>query len=48
MTFFDTAGGLDRADVPVSKEPSSDPYTVTKMAAFLEGHGTRREGARTW
>jgi len=33
-TFFDTAGGLDREDAPVSKAPSSDPYTVTKMAAF--------------
>jgi dihydroflavonol-4-reductase len=35
-TFFDTAGGLDREDAPVSKEPSSDPYTVTKMAAFQD------------
>ncbi|MBF6555346.1 MAG: NAD-dependent epimerase/dehydratase family protein [Acidimicrobiales bacterium] len=33
-TFFDTAGGLEREDAPVSKEPSSDPYTITKMAAF--------------
>jgi dihydroflavonol-4-reductase len=33
-TFFDTAGGLDREDAPVSEEPSSDPYTITKMAAF--------------
>jgi dihydroflavonol-4-reductase len=33
-TFFDTSGGLDREDAPVSKEPSSDPYTITKMAAF--------------
>jgi dihydroflavonol-4-reductase len=35
-TFFDTAGGLDREDVPVMKEPSSDPYTITKMAAFQD------------
>ena len=35
-TFFDTAGGLDREDAPVSKHPSRDPYTVTKMAAFLD------------
>ncbi|HUY67410.1 MAG TPA: NAD-dependent epimerase/dehydratase family protein [Acidimicrobiales bacterium] len=35
-TFFDTDGGLDREDAPVSKEPSSDPYTVTKMAAFQD------------
>jgi dihydroflavonol-4-reductase len=33
-TFFDTSGGLEREDAPVSKTPSSDPYTVTKMAAF--------------
>ncbi|MFL6239155.1 MAG: NAD-dependent epimerase/dehydratase family protein [Actinomycetes bacterium] len=35
-TFFDTAGGLDREDAPVSEDPGSDPYTVTKRAAFLE------------
>jgi dihydroflavonol-4-reductase len=35
-TFFDTAGGLEREDAPVSKEPSSDPYTITKMAAFQD------------
>jgi dihydroflavonol-4-reductase len=35
-TFFDTAGGLEREDAPVSQEPSSDPYTITKMAAFLD------------
>jgi dihydroflavonol-4-reductase len=33
-TFFDTTGVLDREDAPVSKAPSSDPYTLTKMAAF--------------
>ncbi len=35
-TFFDTGTGLDREDAPVSREPSDDPYTVTKMAAFLD------------
>jgi nucleoside-diphosphate-sugar epimerase len=35
-TFFDTGGGLDREDAPVTKEPSSDPYTITKMAAFQD------------
>ncbi len=35
-TFFDTTGGLDREDAPVSKNPSSDPYTLTKMAAFQD------------
>lgn len=33
-TFFDTTGGLAREDAPVSRQPSSDPYTLTKMAAF--------------
>jgi dihydroflavonol-4-reductase len=35
-TFFDTKGGLEREDAPVSKEPSSDPYTITKMKAFQD------------
>jgi len=35
-TFFDTAGGLEREDAPVMKEPSQDPYTLTKMAAFQD------------
>jgi dihydroflavonol-4-reductase len=35
-TFFDTSQGLEREDAPVSKHPSSDPYTITKMAAFQE------------
>jgi len=43
-TFFDTAGGLDREDAPVSKEPSSDPYTVTKMAAFLDAMARAEKG----
>ena len=43
-TFFDTAGGLDREDAPVSKEPSSDPYTITKMAAFLDAMSRAEKG----
>jgi dihydroflavonol-4-reductase len=43
-TFFDTAGGLDREDAPVSKEPSSDPYTITKMAAFQDAMGRAAAG----
>jgi len=35
-TFFDTAGGLEREDAPVMKEPSQDPYTLTKMVAFQD------------
>ena len=33
-TFFDTTSGVAREDAPVSRQPSSDPYTMTKMAAF--------------
>ena len=43
-TFFDTAGGLDREDAPVSKNPSHDPYTVTKMAAFLDAMSRAANG----
>jgi dihydroflavonol-4-reductase len=43
-TFFDTAGGLDREDAPVTKEPSQDPYTVTKMAAFLDAMARAEKG----
>lgn len=43
-TFFDTTGGLDREDAPVSKEPSSDPYTITKMAAFLDAMARAEAG----
>jgi dihydroflavonol-4-reductase len=35
-TFFDTTGGVEREDAPLLKHPSSDPYTVTKMAAFQD------------
>ena len=35
-TFFDTSSGLEREDAPVLEEPSPDPYTVTKMAAFQD------------
>ncbi|HEX3840966.1 MAG TPA: NAD-dependent epimerase/dehydratase family protein [Acidimicrobiales bacterium] len=43
-TFFDTSGGHDREDAPVLKEPSSDPYTVTKMAAFLDAMSRAAKG----
>ncbi len=43
-TFFDTAGGLDREDAPVAEEPSQDPYTLTKMAAFLDAMSRGRQG----
>src|SRR5579864_5409586 len=43
-TFFDTAGGLDREDAPVSTRPSQDPYTLTKMAAFLDAMSRVEKG----
>jgi dihydroflavonol-4-reductase len=43
-TFFDRADGVDREDAPVSKEPSSDPYTVTKMAAFEDAMARAEAG----
>jgi dihydroflavonol-4-reductase len=43
-TFFDTGTGLDREDAPVSLEPSDDPYTVTKMAAFLDAMARAERG----
>jgi dihydroflavonol-4-reductase len=43
-TFFDTAGGSDREDAPVSSRPSQDPYTLTKMAAFLDAMSRAERG----
>jgi dihydroflavonol-4-reductase len=43
-TFFDTAGGLDREDAPVAKNPSQDPYTLTKMAAFQDAMARAARG----
>ncbi len=43
-TFFATDGGLDREDAPVTSEPSSDPYTITKMAAFLDAMSRAAKG----
>jgi dihydroflavonol-4-reductase len=43
-TFFDTAGGLDREDAPVTKKPSQDPYTLTKMAAFNDAMSRAANG----
>ncbi len=43
-TFFDTTGGLEREDAPVMREPSSDPYTITKMAAFRDAMGRAAAG----
>ena len=43
-TFFDTAGGLDREEAPVSTRPSEDPYTLTKMAAFNDAMARAAQG----
>ena len=43
-TFFDTAGGLDREDAPVTMRPSQDPYTLTKMAAFNDAMARAARG----
>ena len=43
-TFFDTTGGLDREDAPVMEHPSQDPYTLTKMAAFLDAMARAAKG----
>ena len=37
-TFFDLTGPVQREDAPVRADPSDDPYTVTKLAAFREVH----------
>ncbi len=44
-TFFDTTGGHEREDAPVLTEPSSDPYTVTKLAAFKDAMARAAAGA---
>jgi dihydroflavonol-4-reductase len=43
-TFFDTTGGLDREDAPVMAHPSQDPYTLTKMAAFVDAMSRAAKG----
>jgi dihydroflavonol-4-reductase len=44
-TFFDTTGGHAREDAPTLREPSSDPYTMTKMAAFHDAMARAARGA---
>ena len=43
-TFFDMADGVEREDAPLLEEPSRDPYTITKMAAFEDAMGRAEEG----
>jgi dihydroflavonol-4-reductase len=35
-TFFDTTTGVAPEDAPIAAHPSTDPYTVTKLAAFQQ------------
>jgi dihydroflavonol-4-reductase len=44
-TFFDTTGGHEREDAPLLRQPSADPYTVTKMAAFQDAMARAEAGA---
>jgi dihydroflavonol-4-reductase len=37
-TLLDLGTGLDFEEAPVLQNPPKDPYTVTKLAAFLEAH----------
>ncbi|OBK32519.1 dihydroflavonol 4-reductase [Mycobacterium sp. 1245111.1] len=37
-TFLNLSTGLDFEEAPVLENPPSDPYTVTKLAAFQEVH----------
>ena len=37
-TFLDLSTDLDFEEAPVLEDPPNDPYTVTKLAAFLEAH----------
>src|SRR6201998_3725516 len=37
-TFLDLSTGVDFEEAPVLQNPPDDPYTVTKLAAFLETH----------
>lgn len=37
-TFINLSSGLPFEEAPVLENPPGDPYTVTKLAAFLEAH----------
>jgi dihydroflavonol-4-reductase len=43
-TFFDTTTGCPLEQAPVLADPSSDPYTVTKLAAFRDAHARAEAG----
>jgi dihydroflavonol-4-reductase len=43
-TFLDLSTGVDFEEAPVLKNPPNDPYTVTKLAAFLDAHRRAEAG----
>lgn len=43
-TFIDQTTDLDFEDAPVLDNPPGDPYTVTKLAAFVEAHQRAAKG----
>lgn len=43
-TFFDTTTGVPLEEAPLLDHPSSDPYTVTKLAAFRDAHARADAG----
>ena len=43
-TFFDTTTGVPIEEAPLLAEPPDDPYSVTKMAAFVEAHERAARG----
>lgn len=43
-TFFDLSVAGQREDAPVLADPPDDPYTVTKLAAYLEAHRRAEAG----
>jgi nucleoside-diphosphate-sugar epimerase len=43
-TFFDMTGPGPREEAPLLADPPDDPYTVTKLAAFVEVHRRAEAG----
>ncbi len=43
-TFLDLSTGVDFEEAPVLEKPPNDPYTVTKLAAFVEAHRRAADG----
>lgn len=43
-TFFDLTAAVPREEAPVLTNPPTDPYTVTKLAAYLEVHRRAEAG----